>query len=216
MKPGPWPPAIILAIGAVLATIGVRAQSSLNLRAPLAEAVMKDLDGYDGRDLELSREEIEAVGVTTYLSRVFQRPDTLGPAPTRFMLYIGYYDRQTSGKTIHSPRNCLPGAGWEPLTNQVAVIETAGGPVSVNRYLLQNGERQALVLYWYQGRGRVASNEYRVKWDLVRDAAIRRRSEEALVRIVVPIRSSEADAYALAARIASRLVSDVRTALPAA
>ncbi len=42
--------------------------------------------------------------------------------------------------------------------------------------------------YWYQGRGRVAHNEYTVKWDLLRDAVAHGRSEEALVRIVVPIR----------------------------
>ena len=59
--------------------------------------------------------------------------------------------------------------------------------VRVNQYLLQRGEDQALVLYWYQGRGRVEANEYRVKWDLLRDAALHRRSDEALVRIIVPI-----------------------------
>jgi EpsI family protein len=58
----------------------------------------------------------------------------------------------------------------------------------VNRYILANGPSQALVYYWYQGRGRVAHNEYTVKWDLLRDAVSHGRSEEALVRLVVPIR----------------------------
>jgi EpsI family protein len=85
--------------------------------------------------------------------------------------------------------------------------------VIVNRYLLQNRTQQALVLYWYQGRGRVASNEYRVKWDLLRDAALRRRSDEALVRVVVPVRSGE-DAAALAVRVAETLAPAVAEALP--
>jgi hypothetical protein len=69
------------------------------------------------------------------------------------------------------------------------------------------------VLYWYQGRGRGASNEYRVKWDLLRDAALRRRSDEALVRVVVPVRSGE-DAAALAVRVAETLAPAVAEALP--
>ena len=139
------------------------------------------------------------------------------PAPgTRryFTLYVGYYDRQTQGKTIHSPKNCLPGSGWEPLTSRAAEIATAQGPVRVNRYLIQKGSQQALVLYWYQGRGRVAANEYGVKWDLLRDAALRRRSEEALVRIVVPVTTSEAAAFDVATGMGRRIVPAVFAALP--
>jgi EpsI family protein len=88
------------------------------------------------------------------------------------------------------------------------------GPVRVNRYLLKNKQEQALVLYWYQGRGRVEANEYLVKWDLLRDAALRRRTEEALVRVVVPLTSTEAHAYELASAIAARLLPAVQQALP--
>ena len=63
-----------------------------------------------------------------------------------------------------------------------------GQPQTVNRYILANGQSQALVYYWYQGRGRVAADEYTVKWDLLRDAVAHGRSEEALVRLVIPIR----------------------------
>ena len=214
MKPIGWPPAIVLAIGAVLATAGVRAQRSLPLRESLAATVPSQIDDYSGHDLQITAEEEEAVGVSSYLSRAFERADTTAAGPTWFTLYVGYYDKQTSGKTIHSPRNCLPGGGWEPLTNTVATVATPSGPVQVNRYLIQNGKRQALVLYWYQGRGRVAHNEYAVKWDLVRDAALRRRSEEALVRIVVPIRDTEDAAFQVASRAAARFVPSVGTALP--
>ena len=211
-----WAPAIVLAAGALMATFGVKSQRSLSLRQPLAEAVSDSIEGFDSRDLTMSADEIEGAGVTNYLSRLFVRQDTMVPAAARFFtLYVGYYDRQTDGKGIHSPKNCLPGSGWEPLTSQSAQIETADGPVTVNRYLIQKGREQALVLYWYQGRGRVASDEYAVKWHLVRDAALRRRSDEALVRVVVPIRGSEADAFALASRIAGRIVPDLNLALPA-
>jgi EpsI family protein len=193
----------------------VRAQRTLELTGPLATAIPAQIDGFDGKDIQLTPEEISAVGVTSYLSRVFENPDSAGAGPRWFQVYVGYYDRQASGRTIHSPKNCLPGGGWEPLTSTTAQVQTPGGPVTVNRYLIQNSQHhQALVFYWYQGRGRVAFNEYAVKWDLVRDAALRRRSEEALVRIVVPVRDSEEPSLALATRVASRLVPSLHSVLP--
>src|SRR5690606_36938767 len=111
---------------------------------------------------------------------------------------------------------CLPGSGWEALTSRTAVIPTAEGDVRVNRYIIQNQDQQALVLYRYQGRGRVESNEYAEKWDLRRDAAPQGRTEEALVRIVVPSTEGENAAYELAAGVAATLVPAVSAALPAA
>ena len=129
-------------------------------------------------------------------------------------VYGGYYDSQTQGRTIHSPKNCLPGSGWEALESEMATVETPNGPVSVNRYLLQNEDVRALVLYWYQGRGRVQANEYLVKWDLLRDAVLRQRSDEALVRIVVPLSGSEEDSFRLARSVAETLVPALDQALP--
>lgn len=215
MRDRRWIPVVVLSVGALLATLGVRAQRSLPLRAALGPTVPAELAGYRGRDGVLSDAEARAAGVSDYLLRIFDQTDTTGTGPRSFFVYVGYYDRQTQGRTIHSPKNCLPGAGWEPLANQVAHVATAGDTVQVNRYLLQNGNQRALVLYWYQGRGRVAHNEFAVKWDLLRDAALRRRSEEALVRVVVFVgTTSEADAHALAVRAASQLVPAVRAALP--
>jgi EpsI family protein len=91
--------------------------------------------------------------------------------------------------------------------------------VTVNRYLIQNGTSRAIVLYWYQGRGRVAASEYAVKWDLLRDAALRGRTEEALVRVAVPVdgdENAEAAAFDLAARVAGSVIPSVFLALPEA
>jgi EpsI family protein len=133
-----------------------------------------------------------------------------------FSIYVGYYDHQTQGKTIHSPKNCLPGSGWEALAQAERQVPTPGGRETVNRYLLQNGQERALVFYWYQGRGRVAANEYRVKWELLRDAALTGRSEEALVRIVIRLRPdrNEEQAERLATRVAGELIPSVFAVLP--
>jgi len=207
-----WAVAAVLAVGALLSTVGVKAQRYLGLRVPLSDAVPVRIAGYMGRDVTLSVAEAQAVAVTSYLARAYGRGDT-DSAPV-FSLYVGYYAQQTQGQTIHSPKNCLPGAGWEPLSSEPLAVMTSLGLVTVNRYLIQNHEKRALVLYWYQGRGRVAWNEYGVKWDLLRDAALRRRSDEALVRIVVPVKGSEAAALDAARAAAAVIVPSLGRALP--
>jgi len=208
-----WGPAAVLVAGAVLSTVGVKAQRALPLREALADAVPRRIDGLASRDGVLSGPEARAVAVTSYLLRAYESADSAHR--TAFSLYVGYYAQQTQGQTIHSPKNCLPGSGWEPLASGAETLNTAIGAVTVNRYLLQNGQERALVFYWYQGRGRVAWNEYAVKWNLLRDAAVRRRSDEALVRIVVPVRGSEAEALQTARAAAAAVVPAVGRALPA-
>jgi EpsI family protein len=211
-RPVAWLPAFLMGVGALF-TVGVNLQRALPLREPLTAAVPLEMAGGVGVDAALSEEEARVAGVTAYLLRSYEPRDTAGGS-LPFSVYVGYYDGQTNGKTIHSPKNCLPGAGWEALASTRVQLETSAGPVQVNRYLLQNKEARALVLYWYQGRGRVEGNEYRVKWDLLRDAALRQRSDEALVRIVVPLGGGEERAFNVAAQAAALLIPAVYNALP--
>ncbi len=204
-----WVPAFLLGAGCVL-TLGVDRQRNMPLAAPL-DSIPMTLGGRAGQNLEIAENERVAAGMTSYIFRVFEE----GPSP--LSVYVGYYDHQTQGKTIHSPKNCLPGSGWEALEAAPIAVTTATGPVTVNRYLLQNKNQQALVFYWYQGRGRVAASEYQVKWELLRDAALRGRSEEALVRVVVFLNDkvSESQAVEQASRVAADLVPAVFRSLPA-
>jgi len=119
--------------------------------------------------------------------------------------YVGYYATQRNGATYHSPLNCLPGAGWtlnEPATVQ---IQPANGDAAfeANRYIIQNGDTRQLLVYWYQGRGRTVASEYWGKIYTVVDSVKRRRSDGAMVRVIVPIQKSDADALALAVALAA-------------
>ncbi len=204
MKPATvWAPPALMAIAALF-TVGIDTQRSLSLRASLADVIPLEAAGHYGEDKLISDAEVEAAGVTDYLMRDYGA----------FSLYIGYYSRQLRGKTIHSPKNCLPGAGWEALASRTVRIGTRSDTITVNRYLLQREDQRALVLYWYQGRGRIQANEYLVKWDLLRDSALKQRSDEALVRIVVPIQTDEDAAFAIAAEMAAEVASALPAALP--
>lgn len=207
-------PSALLIAGSVL--VGrTRNQEAAPLARPLA-ALPVNLAGYIGSERPIDSASVRVAGMTNYLYRVYAQDSVAA-----FSLYVGYYDNQTTGRTIHSPRNCLPGAGWQVVESTPAVV----GGATVNRYVLANGRAQALVYYWYQGRGRVAWNEYSVKWDLLRDAARRGRTEEALVRIVVPLtagadaagaqwRARVERADSLARRLAREVIPAIDQSLP--
>jgi len=110
--------------------------------------------------------------------------------------YAGYYASQRTGATYHSPLNCLPGSGWVMSDGaRITITPAAGRPsFEANRYIIQNGNNQALMLYWYEGRGRPLASEYWGKIYTVIDSVRRRRSDGAMVRIMVPIGSSKEEA----------------------
>jgi EpsI family protein len=214
----PYAPALILLLGYFLVT-GARNQRSVPLAASLS-GVLSSVDGYNVRDQKIGDEERRVAGMTSYVARVYSRDSVVA-----FTTLVSYYDRQTRGQSIHSPRNCLPGAGWEVLSGGTQLVTAGGNSYVVNRYLLNKGNSRAVVYYWYQGRGRVVASEYAVKWNLLRDAAVRGHTEEALVRVVVPIRSTDAGtvpesepglakASALGKTVAERLIGEVDRVLP--
>ncbi|HSB53651.1 MAG TPA: EpsI family protein [Gemmatimonadales bacterium] len=206
-----WPVGILAAGVLLLLGMGPGRIAPRELREPLA-TIPREYFGYRAdQDIQVSDDERRVAGMDQYISRSYAKSDR-----DFFTVYVGYYERQSSGKSIHSPKNCLPGGGWEPLQSRIAELPSPIGSVPVNEYLIAKGAAQALVLYWYQGRGRVVASEYRVKVNLLYDAAFRRRTDEALVRVVVPIVDGKVEpARELARRVAGELAPVVAGHLPA-
>lgn len=180
------------------------------LRAPLRQCPVM-LDTFRGRDLPPFDEKIIAIlGVDEYLNRVYssERRVPVG-------LYIGYYATQRTGSTIHSPQNCLPGAGWEPVSSGRLRIDVPGGtPVEVNRYVIAKGLDRQVALYWYQSHGRVIASEYWAKIFLTVDAIRLNRTDGALVRVITPIQTTEEDAEREAVSFSQKLLPILGNYLP--
>jgi EpsI family protein len=151
------------------------------------------IGSWTGTETPLDAETLQVLGLTDYASREYF-------SSTEFpvSLYIGYYASQRTGDTIHSPKNCLPGAGWDPIYSGDTTIPVAGGQtIKVNEYVIAKGLQKQLVFYWYQGRGRVVANEYWGKFWMIHDAITRNRTDGALVRVITPIgEQGEAAAHA--------------------
>jgi EpsI family protein len=160
------------------------------------------LDGWEGRRLSDSSQKIlNVLGVDDHIHMSYSRRNS--PSVS---LYIGYFQSQKTGKTIHSPLNCLPGAGWIPVRNEHASIPVNGGRViEVNRITIQKGEASQVVIYWYHSQGRVVASEYMGKIYAVLDAMRTNRTDAALVRIIssipanAPLKAAAEDAAEKAA-----------------
>ena len=133
---------------------------------------------------------LKVLGADDYLSRVYYRPDRAAVG-----LFIGFFASQRQGDTIHSPLNCLPGSGWEAVSQGRLVIPAVAGSsrdIEINRYVVQKGLERQMVLYWYQSHGRVIASEYTSRFMLINDAVRMNRTDGSMVRVIAPI-AHEAD-----------------------
>jgi EpsI family protein len=132
---------------------------------------------------EFSEEIVQELGVDSYINRDYRDNDGY-----QLSLYLGYYEEQREGSMIHSPKNCMPGSGWNPVESSVIPIRVSDSnkTYKVNRMLFQKGMDKLVMHYWYQGRNRIVANEYIDRFFLILDSIFRHRSEGALVRVIGP------------------------------
>jgi EpsI family protein len=104
-------------------------------------------------------------------------------------LFVAYFSTQQQGQSPHSPKNCLPGAGWQQVeAGEISVpVPGMAQPIRINKFVISKMENTSLVLYWYQSHGRVVANEFAAKFYLVADSLRYHRSDTALVRVVAPV-----------------------------
>lgn len=169
------------------------------------------IDTWRGTAGRLEQFELDVLKLDDYILA-----DFVGPNRHPVNFYVAYYATQRKGESVHSPRSCIPGGGWEitelKQTN-VDGVEIASQPLRVNRAVIERGDSKQLVYYWFQQRGRIITNEYLVKWYLFWDALTRNRTDGALVRLVAYVggdqtmAQADAELSAFAASVAAPLAS---------
>jgi EpsI family protein len=170
-----------------------------------------EIDDWNGIGTPALDPEVEnKLAATEYLGRRYSRRESGTGREQGLELFIAYYSQQKSGEAMHSPKNCLPGSGWEIWKSDVVALRTSAGPVVVNQYSIQNGLHRLAVLYWYQTRKRVVANEYAAKLYLIWDAITEHDEAGSLVRITVPDRE---DAVVAAQEFAARSIPAIKASL---
>ena len=179
------------AVALILATVlllHTRPDQDRNPSSEPLAALPATIDGLMGSDHPIDQETRHVLGAGDFISRVYSLDGVHQPVS----LFIGYFPTQRTGQTIHSPKHCLPGAGWSFETSDVVdLTDAAGKSHRVGEYIITNGDARDFVLYWYQAHGRSVANEYMAKIYMVADAIRMNRTDGALVRIITPIGPGE-------------------------
>lgn len=185
---------LLLAGGAVINWFQMRTEVSVE-RKPLEEFPTKLGEAIRPmNDRRFSPATEQVLKATDYVMRDYYS------SQRRFNLYIGYYASQRTGATYHSPQNCLPGSGWEMSDGSVVEIRSPEGRhVLANRYVVTNGNRRSIMIYWYHGRSRTNASEYWDKFYTVVDSISKGRSDGAMVRVMTSVNPGESDEDAFAA-----------------
>jgi EpsI family protein len=200
--------AALLLAGGIFATHSFSPKEAGLPQQPLRE-FPSSIGAAHSEDRPFENQVARAIGADDYLNRVY-----LGSVPP-IELYIGYYKDQRSGDRIHSPKNCLPGSGWEPVhATRLQIGSAEGVPVVVNGYLVAQGTRRETVLYWYQSHGRITASEYSAKFWLIADALQHGTTDGAIVRIWTSAADGEVASQARAAEFARQVYPQVARFLP--
>ena len=145
----------------------------------------KQIGEWHGREDRFDQEVYDLLGVDD--SFLCHYRDTSG----RYVqLYIGFYQSQREGDLIHSPKNCMPGGGWNitfSALESLPIPATNSDGIKVVKLILQNGIQKQVMLYWYQSRGRIINSEYLQKIYLVVDSIFLKRTDGSFVRLISPV-----------------------------
>jgi EpsI family protein len=161
---------------------------------PLSQ-MPQNFEGWTAQDIPLSDDTLAVLGKGDFLNRVYTSQLTTADSPVTkapISLFIGYFASQRTGQTMHSPQNCLPGAGWTFDSQRYTSLQDINGKqYKVGEYVISNGDIKQFVIYWYQAHGRSIPNEYKAKLYMVADALRTNRTDGALVRVITQVLPSE-------------------------
>ncbi len=143
---------------------------------------------WQGKTNKMDQRVYNILGVEDYIMADFYK--TSGEMVN---LYVGFYQSQSEGDIIHSPKNCMPGAGWNIVQTKVIPVDfpSSGGTIKAIQLLLVKGGQKQVVLYWFQSRGRIIASEYMQKIWLVVDSIIKNRTDGSFVRLISPVIKDE-------------------------
>jgi EpsI family protein len=174
----------LLLQGAVFYAIASRSERAPAMR-PLSTFQSALGDWLQVKDEPVSKEVQEVLRADDTLNRIYFRKSDGAQA----LLFVAYFRTQRTGASPHSPKNCIPGSGWEPSEPPSKIeipVEGRAAPILVNLYVVERGEQHSVVLYWYEGHDRVIASEFAAKYWLIADSIRYRRSDTALVKVVIP------------------------------
>lgn len=168
-------------LAATLAASKLSSHRKSDLLAYPLDTISRQIAGFVGTDNPpLDDHTLHALAPTSYLGRTYQNSGLAAD------LFIAFYAQQRAGESMHSPKHCLPGAGWEIWNYDIAEVTAGNRTFKINKYSISHEGDRRLVLYWYQSKERIVASEYLGKFLLAKDTLLHDSTAAAIVRIIVP------------------------------
>lgn len=209
---------VLLLLMAAFTTLHLRASVD---RVPPSEPLNllpQTIGRWSSQDIPISQDTLAILGDGRFLNRLYTDAKPTGQfVDPPVSLFIGYFPTQRTGQSIHSPQNCLPGAGWTFASSKEIYLDSPQTKnYAVGEYVITDGTARQVVLYWYLAHGRSIANDYVAKAYMMADAIRWNRTDGALVRLVTPLQPNEslATAQTRVVKFADRLVPMLPSFIP--
>jgi EpsI family protein len=175
----PFTATVVLLAGTIIVSGVTERRIPETLAVPLS-GIEPEISGWKvAGEQKLSAGVLSRLIPTEYLSRTYRK------GSSELDLFIAFYAQQRAGESMHSPKHCLPGAGWEIWRHDSEWVPVDGTRLKVNKYSVENMGGRMLMFYWYQSKDRVFANEYLGKFLLARDTLLTGRTGGSIVRIML-------------------------------
>ncbi|MEL6113356.1 MAG: VPLPA-CTERM-specific exosortase XrtD [Pseudomonadota bacterium] len=140
------------------------------------------------------------------------------PEGELYNVYMAYLTARRDGRSWHSPRQCIPGGGWQVTDFSVVAADEAAIPAderlpfAYNRMVIEYNGTKRVIYYWYDQRGQQFANEYIMKMSVIWDTLTRQRADGALVRLMAPV--AKGNDVAATDKQLRAMARKIRTVLP--
>lgn len=200
---------LYLLIGCAALYVFTRSEASVPVNKPLQQFPQKSGDWFMTGEARFDERVLAVLLPTDYLSRNYENS-----RGERVSLYIGYHDGGPNSGPIHSPKQCLPGSGWNRLDDDVRQLQVSGQRVSYVNSLYQKDTEQQLFLYWFQVRNQFLTNEYALKFSMAKNSFLSNRRESSFIRLSVLVSEGEDEARKIGENFIAAFLPAIQESLP--
>lgn len=171
--------AILLIFLAALAvyTFMLRYRSVESPPSPDMTGIPTAIGEYESTDAYQPAEALRLLGADATVFRTYRNN-----TGRTIWLFLGYFGTQQENSQIHSPKHCYPGAGWDIVEEGTLRLGLPGSEASVKHLVISDGREQREVVYWFDTRSGVITDEFALKWYQMKNALLQRPQAAAFVR----------------------------------
>lgn len=198
---------ILLGLAAVY--VHTRSEASVPVNKPLDLFPQRAGDWVMTGQARFDERVLAVLLPSDYLSRTYENSQG-----ERVSLYIGYHDGGPDSGPIHSPKQCLPGSGWNRLDDEARSVSVDGQPVDYVRATYQKDAEKQMFLYWFQVRDQFLTNEYALKFAMAKNSFLSNRRDSSFIRLSVMIGEDEEKARLIGEDFIAAFLPAIQESLP--